>query len=76
MDIFEQGGGTFLVTDRVPSITSFAANGDRLGRCRPSLNGAHGIAGDCSGNLYLAENEAMSVTRLTPVAGQLQFIGC
>jgi len=71
MDIFEQAGGTFLVTDRVPSITSFAANGDRLGRCRPSLDGAHGIAGDCSGNLYLAENEAMSVTRLTLVVGQL-----
>jgi hypothetical protein len=67
MDIFEQAGGTFLVTDRVPSVTSFAANGNRLGRCRPSLNGAHGIAGDRSGNLYLAENEAMSVTRLTPV---------
>jgi len=71
MDIFEQAGGTFLVTDRVPSITSFAANGDRLGRCRPSLNGAHGIAGDCSGNLYLAENEAMSVTRLMLVVSQL-----
>jgi len=69
MDIFEQADGTFLVTDRVPSITSFAANGDRLGRCRPSLQGAHGITGDRSGNLYLAENETMSVTRLTLVPG-------
>jgi DNA-binding beta-propeller fold protein YncE len=69
MDIFEQVDGTFIVTDRVPSITSFAANGDRLGRCRPSLHGAHGISGDRNGNLYLAENETMSVTRLTEVQG-------
>ena len=69
MDLFEQAHGTILVTDRVPSITSFASNGDRLGRCRPSLLGAHGITGDRSGNLYLAENETMSVTRLTPVPG-------
>ena len=43
--------------------------GDRLGRCRPSLHGAHGISGDRNGNLYLAENETMSVTRLTPIPG-------
>jgi peptidylglycine monooxygenase len=69
MDIFEQVDGTFLVTDRVPSITSFAPNGDRLGRCRPSWYGAHGIGGDLSGNLYLAEPETMSVTRMTLIAG-------
>ena len=69
MDIFEEIDGTFIVTDLVPSITSFAANGDRLGRCRPSLHGAHGISGDRNGNLYLAENETMSVTRLTQVQG-------
>jgi hypothetical protein len=69
MDIFEQVDGTFLVTDRVPSVTSFAPNGDRLGRCRPSWYGAHGIGGDLNGNLYLAEPETMSVTRMTIVAG-------
>jgi peptidylglycine monooxygenase len=64
MDIFEQDDGTFLVTDRLPSLTRFAPNGERLGRCRPSLNGAHGVAGDRLGNIYLAENEPTSVTRL------------
>lgn len=64
MDIFEQDDGTFLVADQLPSLTRFAANGQRLGRCRPSLNGAHGIAGDHRGNLYLAEIAPTSVTRL------------
>jgi peptidylglycine monooxygenase len=64
MDIFERQDGTFLVTDRVPSLTCFAPDGARLGRCRPSLNGAHGVAGDRLGNLYLAETEPASVTRL------------
>jgi peptidylglycine monooxygenase len=64
MDIFEQDDGTILVTDRVPSLTCFAPDGGRLGRCRPSLNGAHGVAGDRHGNLYLAETEPTSVTRM------------
>jgi len=68
MDMFEQDDGTVLVTDRVPSLTCFAPNGDRLGRCRPSLNGAHGIAGDRHGNLYLAETEPTSVTRMRLLA--------
>jgi hypothetical protein len=64
MDIFEQDDGTFLVADRLPSLTRFAPNGERLGRCRPSLNGAHGVAGDRLGNIYLAETEPTSITRL------------
>jgi peptidylglycine monooxygenase len=65
MDIFEHDDGTLLVTDCVPSLTCFAPNGDRLGRCRPSPNGAHGLTGDRHGNLYLAEIEPTSVTRMT-----------
>jgi peptidylglycine monooxygenase len=42
-------------------------SGERLGRCRPVLNGAHGISGDAFGNLYLAEPSPSRVTRLTRV---------
>jgi hypothetical protein len=68
MDIWEQNDGTFLVADQLPSLTRFSSNGQRLGRCRPSLNGAHGIAGDHLGNLYLAETAPTSVTRLALLA--------
>jgi peptidylglycine monooxygenase len=64
MDIFEDADGTLFVTDRVPSLTAFAPDGSRLGRCRPSLNGAHGIFGDAAGNLFLAEIQPNCVTRL------------
>ena len=64
MDIFEDAGGTIFVTDQVPSLTAFAPDGTRLGRSRPSLNGAHGIFGDAAGNLFLAEIQPNCVTRL------------
>lgn len=64
MDIFEDADGTIFVTDQVPSLTAFAPDGTRLGRCRPSLNGAHGIFGDAAGNLFLAEIQPSCVTRL------------
>jgi hypothetical protein len=64
VDILEQPDGTFLVTDQVPSLTCFAPDGERLGRCRPSLNGAHGMARDGLGNLYLAETQPSAVTKM------------
>lgn len=67
MDLFERADGTLLVTDIVPSVTAFAPDGRRIDRGRPSLNGAHGIAGDAAGTLYLAEIDPNSITRLTPV---------
>jgi peptidylglycine monooxygenase len=69
MDIFERDDGAFLVTDRVPSLTCFAPGGERLGRCRPSLNGAHGVTSDRGGNLYLAETEPTSITRMMRLNG-------
>ena len=67
MDIFERADGALLVSDIVPSVSAFAPDGARIGRGRPSLNGAHGIAGDRRGTVYLAEIEPNSITRLTPV---------
>lgn len=64
MDIFVNAAGTIFVTDQVPSLTAFAPDGRRLGRCRPSLNGAHGIFGDARGNLFLAEIAPNCITRM------------
>ncbi len=64
MDIWVDGSGLVFVTDQVPSLVLFSPNGELLGRCRPSLNGAHGIFGDDAGNLYLAEMNPPSFTRL------------
>lgn len=66
MDLCEAEDGTILVTDQVPSLTCFALDGERLGRARPSLNGAHGIACAADGTLYLAEIDPTSITRLSP----------
>ena len=44
-----------------------APQGERLGRCRPVLNAAHGISGDAAGNLYLAEPSPSRVTRMVPI---------
>ena len=45
------------------------ASGERVDRARPSLNGAHGIARDAAGDLYLAEIEPTSVTKLSRSVG-------
>jgi DNA-binding beta-propeller fold protein YncE len=67
MDVFERADGALLVTDIVPSLNAFAPDGTRIGRGRPSLNGAHGITGDRAGRLYLAEIDPNSITLLRPV---------
>src|SRR5262249_20366665 len=55
MDIFIDPQGMIFVTDQVPRLSMLAPDGTLVGRCRPVLNGAHGIFGDSEGNLYLAE---------------------
>ena len=65
MDLCALPDGRILVTDQVPSVTVFSPEGTRLGRARPSLNGAHGITVDGQGSLYLAEIDPTSVTKLT-----------
>jgi DNA-binding beta-propeller fold protein YncE len=67
MDLFEREDGVILVTDIVPSLGAFAPDGRRLGRSRPSLNGAHGIAGDRAGAIYLAEIAPNAITLLRPL---------
>src|SRR6266403_78932 len=53
-----------FVTDQIPRISLLDADGHLIGRCRGAINGAHGIAGDASGNLYLAELPPQEITKL------------
>jgi DNA-binding beta-propeller fold protein YncE len=55
MDIFIDRQGMIFITDQVPRLSMLAPDGTLVGRCRPVLNGAHGIFGDSEGNFYLAE---------------------
>jgi len=56
--------GNAYVTDMVPSLQKIGPNGERLGRCRPFLNGAHGIFGTPEGDILLAETNPSRITRL------------
>jgi hypothetical protein len=67
LDVWGDADDNLYITDLVPTLTKLAPDGRRLGRCRPCLNGAHGIWGDRQGRLYLAEPNPSRVTRLTPV---------
>jgi streptogramin lyase len=53
-----------FVTDQTPRITMLTLDGEIVGRCCGTVTGAHGIAGDADGNLYLAELPPQQVTRL------------
>lgn len=67
MDIWSDTGGAIHVTDQVPRLSRFSADGALTGRCRPVLNGAHGIVGDAAGRIYLAEVNPSRITRLVPI---------
>lgn len=66
-DIWGDGEGCLHVSDGIPTLTRLASDGARLGRCRPVLNGAHGITGGPDGVFYLAEGSPSRVTKLTPL---------
>ena len=67
MDVHGGPDGSFYVTDQVPRLSWFSGDGKLLGRCRPVLNGAHGMWRDArSGVLYLAEQVPSRITRLVP----------
>jgi peptidylglycine monooxygenase len=67
MDVHGGPDGSLYVTDQVPRLSLFAPNGVLLGRCRPVLNGAHGMWRAADGCLYLAEMHPSRLTRLVPV---------
>lgn len=67
MDMYGMPDGSMLVTDQVPRLSMFAPDGRLTGRCRPALNGAHGIWGDPQGNIFLAEMVPARITKLVPL---------
>jgi peptidylglycine monooxygenase len=67
-DICADAEGRLYVSDAVPTLTCLAPDGTRLGRCRPVLNGAHGLIGAPDGTIYLAEGNPSRVTRLVPAS--------
>jgi hypothetical protein len=66
--IWGDAQGNAFVTDQTPNLHMFNADGHLLGRCRPVLNGAHGIFGNASGDLFLAETNPSRLTRLVRLA--------
>lgn len=56
--------GNSYVTDMIPSLQKIGPTGERLGRCRPMLNGAHGLFGTAQGDILLAEGNPSRLTRL------------
>jgi hypothetical protein len=68
MAIYADEGEIIHVTDHIPRLVAFRADGAQVGACRPVLNGAHGMRGDASGNLYLSEMNPNRVTRLSPAS--------
>jgi len=71
-DIWGDAEDRLYVIDAVPTLTLLAPDGALIGRCRPVLNGAHGIWGDDTGRLYLAEGNPSRLTRLVPILGEAQ----
>jgi peptidylglycine monooxygenase len=67
LSVHGSADGGFYVTDRTPRLSEYNAEGRLLGRCRPVLNGAHGMALGPDGSIFLAETNPSRVTRLLPV---------
>lgn len=67
LSVHGSADGGFTVTDRTPRLSAYTAEGRLVGRCRPVLNGAHGMALAADGSLFLAESNPSRVTRLVPV---------
>ena len=69
MDVAEDAEGRILVTDQIPRLSMLAPDGALIGRCRAVWNGAHGVACDGAGNIFLSEMQPNRITKLAPVDG-------
>lgn len=67
-DIWGDAAGRLYVSDAVPTLTCLSPEFETIGRCRPVLNGAHGICGAPDGTIYLAEGTPSRVSRMVPVS--------
>ena len=67
MDIHIDAAGLVHVTDQIPRLSTFTADGELVGLCRPVPYMPHGICGDATGNLYLVEpSPTDQITKLVP----------
>jgi len=64
MQIWIDDRDLVFVTDQIPRISLLTLDGTLVGRCRGAINGAHGLAGDAQGNLYLSELPPQEITKL------------
>ena len=64
MQIWIDDRDLVFVTDQIPRISLLTLDGKLVGRCRGAINGAHGLAGDGEGNLYLSELPPQEITKL------------
>ena len=62
-DLGDEEGNTY-VTDTQPTLQKIGPRGEKLGRCRPFLMGAHGLFGMPGGDILLAESNPSRLTRL------------
>lgn len=70
MDVHGAPGGGLYVTDQVPRLSLFDGHGTLVGRCRPVLNGAHGMWHcTATGAIYCSEQTPNRLTRLAPIPG-------
>ncbi|GGJ27841.1 hypothetical protein GCM10011320_38900 [Neoroseomonas lacus] len=69
MSVHGAPGGGLYVTDQVPQLSLLGPDGSILGRCRPVLNGAHGMWCAPDACIFLSEQNPSRVTRLVPVEG-------
>lgn len=67
-DVVADGEDRIYVCDSIPTLSLLSADGALLGRCRPVLNGAHGLWLGPAGDIFLAETNPNRITRLYPVA--------
>ncbi|WP_291296752.1 peptidase [Elioraea sp.] len=67
MSVHGAPGGGLYVTDQVPRLSLLGPDGTLQGRCRPVLNGAHGIWAAPDGSILLSEISPPRLTRLAPI---------
>ena len=68
-DVVADAEDRIYVCDSIPTLSLLSADGALLGRCRPVLNGAHGLWLGPAGDIFLAETNPNRITRLFPVTG-------
>jgi peptidylglycine monooxygenase len=67
MDIWGDANGAIIITDQIPRLSLLSPEGNLLGRCRPVLNGAHGVWGTPDGSIFLAEMNPSRITKMVPL---------